>query len=49
MSYDMMIGIYDRFTMEHFSLCQSMILTSFFLLSTVNNYPVILNDCDFFS
>jgi hypothetical protein len=31
-SYD----IYDRFTMEHFPLCQSMILTtSFFLLATV--------------
>jgi hypothetical protein len=27
--YNMMIGydIYDRFTMEHFLLCQSMILT----------------------
>jgi hypothetical protein len=34
----MMIGydIYDRFTMEHFPLRQSMILTtSFFLLATV--------------
>jgi hypothetical protein len=33
MSYNMMIGydIYDRFTMEYFPLCQSMILaTSFF-------------------
>jgi ankyrin repeat protein len=38
MSYNMVIGydIYDRFTMEHFLLCQSMILTtSFFLLATV--------------
>jgi hypothetical protein len=35
----MMIGydIYDRFTMEHFLLCQSLILTtSFFLLATVS-------------
>jgi hypothetical protein len=35
----MMIGydICDRFTMEHFLLCQSMILTtSFFLLATVD-------------
>jgi hypothetical protein len=34
----MMIGydIYDRFTMDHFPLCQIMILTtSFFLLATV--------------
>jgi hypothetical protein len=34
----MMVGynIYDRFTMEHFPLCQSLILTtSFFLLATV--------------
>jgi hypothetical protein len=34
----MMLGydIYDRFTMEHFPLCQSLILTtSFFLLATV--------------
>jgi hypothetical protein len=34
----MMIGydIYDRFTMEHFPFCQSMILTTrFFLLATV--------------
>jgi hypothetical protein len=35
----MMIGydsIYDHFTMEHFPLCQRMILTtSFFLLATV--------------
>jgi hypothetical protein len=31
-SYD----IYDRFTMKHFPMCQSMILTtSFFLLATV--------------
>jgi hypothetical protein len=39
MSYNLMIGydIYDRFTMEHFLLCQSMILTtSFFLLATVH-------------
>jgi hypothetical protein len=39
MSYNMMIGydIYDRFTMEHILLCQSMILrTSFFLLATVS-------------
>jgi hypothetical protein len=30
-----MIGydIYDRFTMEHFSLCQSMILTPVFFFS----------------
>jgi hypothetical protein len=37
MSYNMMIGydIYDHFTMEHFRLRQSMILTSFFLLATV--------------
>jgi hypothetical protein len=37
MSYNMMIGhdIYDRFTIEHFPLRQSMILTtSFFLLAT---------------
>jgi hypothetical protein len=37
----MMIGydIYDRFTMEHFRLRQSMILTtSFFLLATVHNF-----------
>jgi hypothetical protein len=36
----MMIGydIYDRFTMEHFPLCQIMILTtSFFLLATVQH------------
>jgi hypothetical protein len=33
----MMIGYYhyDRFTMEHFPLHQSMILTTFFLLATV--------------
>jgi hypothetical protein len=33
MSYNMMIGydIYDRFTMEHFPLCQIMILTTRFL------------------
>jgi hypothetical protein len=39
MSYNLMIGydIYDRFTMEHFPLRQSMILTtSFFLLATVS-------------
>jgi hypothetical protein len=38
MSYNMMIGydIYDCFTMEHFPLRQSMILTIFFLLATVN-------------
>jgi hypothetical protein len=39
MSYNMMIrydDIYDRFTMEHFPQCQSMILRiSFFLLATV--------------
>jgi ankyrin repeat protein len=38
MAYNMIIGydLYDRFTMEHFLLCQSMILTtSFFLLATV--------------
>jgi hypothetical protein len=36
----MMIGydIYERFTMEHFLLCQSIILTtSFFLLATVDS------------
>jgi hypothetical protein len=35
MSYNMMIGydIYDRFTMEHFLLCQSMILTTSFFCS----------------
>jgi hypothetical protein len=32
MSYNMMIGydIYDRFTIEHFPLCQIMILTTSF-------------------
>jgi hypothetical protein len=42
----MMIGydIYDRFTMEHFPLCQSLILTtSFFLLATVTRFYVFLN------
>jgi hypothetical protein len=37
----MMIGydIYDRFTMEHFLLCQSMILaTSFFAHDSTINY-----------
>jgi hypothetical protein len=35
MSYNMMIGydIYDRFTMEHFPLCQIMILTTSFFCS----------------
>jgi hypothetical protein len=35
MSYNMMIGydIYDRFTMEHFLLRQSMILTTSFFCS----------------
>jgi hypothetical protein len=35
MSYNVMIGydIYDRFTMEHFLLCQSMILTTSFFCS----------------
>jgi hypothetical protein len=35
MSYNMMIGydIYDRFTMEHFLLCQSMILTTSFFFA----------------
>jgi hypothetical protein len=35
MSYNMMIGydIYDRFTMEHFPLRQSMILTTSFFCS----------------
>jgi hypothetical protein len=37
----MMIGydIYDRFTMEHFSFCQSMILTIsfFFARDSINN------------
>jgi hypothetical protein len=43
MTYNMMIGydIYDRFTMEHFPLRQSMILTnSFFLLATVHCYLI---------
>jgi hypothetical protein len=37
MSYNMMIGydIYDRFTMEHFPLRQSMILTTSFFFATV--------------
>jgi hypothetical protein len=38
MSYNMMIGydIYHRFTMEHFLLCQSMILaTSFFARDSI--------------
>jgi hypothetical protein len=35
--HDARFNIYDRFTMEHFPLCQSMILTtSFFLLATVH-------------
>jgi hypothetical protein len=41
MSCNMMIGydIYDPFTIEHFPLCQSMILTtSFFLLGTVHTF-----------
>jgi hypothetical protein len=40
----MMIGydIFDRFTMEHFPLCQNIILTpSFFLLATVSIYLYI--------
>jgi hypothetical protein len=51
----MMIGydIYDHFTMEHFRLRQSMILTSFFLLATVvyiifflnNTYVFVLYFC----
>jgi hypothetical protein len=39
----MIIGydIYDRFTMEHFPLCQIMILmTSFFLLATVHHISI---------
>jgi hypothetical protein len=43
----MMIGydIYDRFTMEHFSLCQSMILTtSFFFLATVRSSKNLQKD-----
>jgi hypothetical protein len=41
MAYNMIIGydIYDRFTMEHFLLCQSMILTtSFFAHDSTINY-----------
>jgi hypothetical protein len=36
----MIIGydIYDRFTMEHFRLRQSMILTTSFFCSTVGTY-----------
>jgi hypothetical protein len=35
--HDARFNIYDRFTMEHFPLCQSMNLTtSFFLLATVH-------------
>jgi hypothetical protein len=43
MSYNMMIGydIYDRFTMEHFPLRQSMILTTSFFCS--RQYIVINN------
>jgi hypothetical protein len=35
MSYNMMIGydIYDHFTMEHFPMCQRMILTTSFFCS----------------
>jgi hypothetical protein len=45
MSYNMMISydIYDRFTMEHFPLCQSLILTTSFFCS--RQYWVIQNDC----
>jgi hypothetical protein len=36
MSYNMIgYDIYDRFTMEHFPLSQSMILTTIFFLATV--------------
>jgi hypothetical protein len=38
----MMIG-YERFTMEHFPLCQIMILTTSFFCS--RQYWVIQNDC----
>jgi hypothetical protein len=39
MSYNMMIGydIYDRFTMEHFPLRQSMILTTSFFCSRLRS------------
>jgi hypothetical protein len=40
MSHNMMIGynIYDRFTVEHFPLCQRMILTtSFFARDSISN------------
>jgi hypothetical protein len=42
MSYNMMIGydIYNRFAMEHFPLCQSMILTtSFFFFAGDSTIP----------
>jgi hypothetical protein len=45
MSYNLMIGydIYDRFTMEHFPLRQSMILTtSFFFFFCSRQYNVEL-------
>jgi hypothetical protein len=39
MSYNIGYDIYDRFTMEHFRLRQSMILTtSFFLLDSTYTY-----------
>jgi hypothetical protein len=40
MSYNMMIGydFYDRFTMEHFTLRQSMILTTSFFFARYSNY-----------
>jgi hypothetical protein len=45
MSYNMMIGydIYDRFTMEHFLLCQSMILTTSFFCS--RQYENLCGNC----
>jgi hypothetical protein len=47
MSYNIMIGcdLYDRFTMEHFPLYESMILTtSFFLPATMLAFVVYLKN-----
>jgi hypothetical protein len=46
MSYNMMTGydIYDCFTLEHFPFRQSMILTRFFLLATVQKLSHHTND-----
>jgi hypothetical protein len=38
MSYNMMIGIYDRFTMKHFPLRQSVILTPSFFFFCSRQY-----------